>query len=126
MSAATFVARSRAAWARLGASLTERIPWSVQFSEQMNMGMRSSVRLIAKIDARGGVAGGRWNVKGCRDAKKRAISREIVPADGISAASNKRLRHGPVGSSSIRLLRRRCVRKGRVRDAAPLAAVFRT
>jgi hypothetical protein len=45
----------------------------------MNMGMRSSVRLIAKIDARGGVAGGRWNVKGCGDAKKERSPEKSCP-----------------------------------------------
>src|SRR5438045_4057881 len=39
MSTPTFLASSRAAALRLGASLTARIPWSVQFSDKMNVGM---------------------------------------------------------------------------------------
>src|SRR3954454_14277785 len=45
----------------------------------MNMGMRSSVRLIAKIDARGGVAGGRWDVTGGGDAKKKRTPETSCP-----------------------------------------------
>src|SRR4029077_13943405 len=45
ISTPTFFASSCAALARLGASLIERIPCSVQLSKHMNIGMRSSVRL---------------------------------------------------------------------------------
>src|SRR6185312_6753842 len=81
------------------------------------------LRAVNRKDQRPRRSGGRpVECERVRRRKKRAISREIVPADGISAASNKRLRHGPVGSSWIRLLRRRCVRKGRVPARLPAAS----
>src|SRR5262249_46616703 len=42
MSTPTFLARSLAAWLRLGASFTARMPWSVQPRDMMNIGMESS------------------------------------------------------------------------------------
>src|ERR1700724_4258860 len=38
---------SRMAWARLGVSLTERMPCSVQFSDKMNVGTKSSPLSLA-------------------------------------------------------------------------------
>jgi hypothetical protein len=35
------------AWARLGVSLTERMPCSVQFSDKMNVGTKSSLLSLA-------------------------------------------------------------------------------
>ena len=40
-----FLGQILSGFGRLGASLIERIPWSVQLSEHMNVGMRSSVWL---------------------------------------------------------------------------------
>src|ERR1700693_2009103 len=42
---------SRAAWARFGVSLTERMPCSVQFSDKMNVGMKSFLLSLAIDDA---------------------------------------------------------------------------
>jgi len=42
LAVALAVPSSRAALLRLGASLTARMPWSVQFSDKVNVGMRSS------------------------------------------------------------------------------------
>jgi hypothetical protein len=38
------------AWARFGVSLTERMPCSVQFSDKMNVGMKSSLLSLAVAD----------------------------------------------------------------------------
>src|ERR1700687_871005 len=46
ISTTTFLASSRAACARLGASLTARIPWSVQWSDSMNVSIRPSLELV--------------------------------------------------------------------------------
>ena len=45
----TFLASSLEASALLGASLTERIPWSVQLRDSMNVGMCSS---LSRLDDR--------------------------------------------------------------------------
>src|ERR1700726_3278155 len=51
MSTPILLPSSRAAWARLGVSLTERIPCSVQFSDKMNVGMKSFLLSLAIADA---------------------------------------------------------------------------
>ena len=38
------------AWARFGVSLTERMPCSVQFSDKMNVGTKSSLLSLAVAD----------------------------------------------------------------------------
>ena len=54
ISTPTFLASSLEASARLGASLTERIPWSVQLRDSMNVGMCSS---LSRLDDRSLVDG---------------------------------------------------------------------
>ena len=45
----TFLASSLAALLRLGASLTARIPWSVQLIVNMNVGMSSSMGYTSRL-----------------------------------------------------------------------------
>src|SRR5262249_45578692 len=46
ISTPTFLASSRAASERFGESLTARIPWSVQLSDIIKVGMRSSLDIV--------------------------------------------------------------------------------
>src|SRR5580692_5103222 len=51
MSTPILLPSSRRAWARFGVSLTERMPCSVQFSDKMNVGIKSSLLSLTSIDA---------------------------------------------------------------------------
>src|SRR5580704_15133569 len=51
MSTPILLPSSRMAWARFGVSLTERMPCSVQFSDKINVGMKSFLLSLAIADA---------------------------------------------------------------------------